>query len=148
MNSHFFSENGLEAAVTDEYGMRVWISGNITIYEGDLYKMTREQLSDVSAVFDRASLIALPDWMRRDYVQLLKRLLDPNTRILLITLVYDQDEMQGPPFSVCENEVEQLYRDWCDIEKIVSVGILDDEPGFRKRGLSKLDEKVFALSVR
>ena len=143
----FFSENHLDVEVVEEKGLHLWKSGAISIYEGNLFSIGQEHLEGVSAVFDRASLIALPDWMRRDYVEHLKHLLRPSAGILLITLVYDQDEMQGPPFSVTVNEVEQLYRDWCEIEEVVSVNILNDEPSFRERGLTQLDEKVFALTV-
>ncbi len=144
----FFRENELAVEVTEENGLHLWKSQSISIYEGDFFSLAPKQLSGVSAVFDRASLIALPDWMRCDYVEALKKLLPPSMGILLITLVYDQEEMQGPPFSVSADEVGQLYREWCDVEEIASIDALTEEPGFRKRGLTSLQEKVFALSAR
>ena len=68
--------------------------------------------------------------------------------MLLVTLVYNQAEMQGPPFSVSAHEVEQLYRSWCDVTEIATIDVLGGEPGFRKRGLKRLDEKVFSLAVK
>lgn len=144
----FFKENSLDVEVTEENGLRLWKGDQISIYEGDFFSLTKEQLFGVSAVFDRASLIALPDWMRCDYVDGLKKLLKPTTGMLLITLVYDQDEMQGPPFSVSAEEVGQLYKGWCDLEEIASIDALAEEPGFMKKGLTSLQEKVFTLSVR
>ena len=43
------------------------------------------------------------------YAERIRRLLNSNGKILLVGLDYVQNEMQGPPFSVPEEEVFQLF---------------------------------------
>ena len=59
---------------------------------------------------------------------------------LLITLDYDQQVMDGPPFSVGYEEVIWQYAYDHVIEFLFEEDILDQEPKFRDRGLSKLTE--------
>jgi hypothetical protein len=62
-------------------------------------------------------------------------------------LAYPQHEMQGPPFSVQTPEVQALYRNWCDVELLYTEDILDKEPNFRDKGVSRMQEQVYALKV-
>ena len=70
----------------------------------------------------------------------------PGTRTLLISLNYPENEMDGPPFSVNEDEVSQLYSNHFRIEKLASKNILEDEPRFKKRGLTSLTETAYKLT--
>ncbi|MFV2005712.1 MAG: thiopurine S-methyltransferase, partial [Gammaproteobacteria bacterium] len=66
-------------------------------------------------------------------------------RSLLITLDYPQQEMDGPPFSVSETEVEKLFGPQFIVESIIVEDCLANEPRFQAKGLSRLDERVFLL---
>ncbi|ESK57531.1 MAG: thiopurine S-methyltransferase [Moraxellaceae bacterium] len=80
----------------------------IELFVGDFFQLTVKQLGDVDAVYDRAALIALPPQMRSQYTQ---HLLDITKQApqLLISLEYDQNLLQGPPFSVPEHELTEHY---------------------------------------
>ena len=80
----------------------------IELFVGDFFQLTAQQLGDVDAVYDRAALIALPPQMRSQYTQ---HLLDITKQApqLLISLEYDQNLLQGPPFSVPEHELTEHY---------------------------------------
>ncbi len=80
----------------------------IELFVGDFFQLTAQQLGDVNAVYDRAALIALPPQMRSQYTQ---HLLDITKQApqLLISLEYDQNLLQGPPFSVPEHELTEHY---------------------------------------
>ncbi len=69
----------------------------------------------------------------------------PGTRSLLVTLTYNQSDMNGPPFSVSEEDVNKLYSDSFSVEKLCFKDIINDEPGFKNRGLSSLVETVYKL---
>ncbi len=103
----FFQENGLKPQVTDAPPFRRYQVDELTVLCGDFFALTPGHLQGVTAVFDRASLIALPPELRPRYAEHLQGLLRPETRILLVTLDYDQAEMAGPPFSVGEDEVRK-----------------------------------------
>ncbi len=153
----FFSENGLpveQTAVTLEGGgefVRWRHHGQgapIEIYQGDFFRMPAGVLAGCRLVFDRASLIALPQTMRRDYVKKMTTLLEAGSHTLLVTLCYDQNEMNGPPFSVDEDEVVALYEKGFELEKLASGSILDQESHFRAKGLTQLTERVYRLTKR
>lgn len=141
----FFEENDLAMEVRSEDGFQVFESAGIQLYCGDFFRLGRSHLAGVEAVFDRAALIALPPEMRPDYVAHLHSLLASNTQTLLVTFEYPQSQMQGPPFSVEEAEVRTLYRD-DSIRLLQTADILAQEPRFRDRGVTRLQEKVYALA--
>lgn len=119
---------------------------SIEILLGDFFDLKQSDVGVVTDIFDRASLIALPQNVRSRYVQKLTELQRTGTRTLLITLSYNQDEMQGPPFSVNEKEVHKLYSRNFKIEKLAEREVLDDEPRFQMRGLTALTETAYKLT--
>ncbi|WP_049794604.1 hypothetical protein [Methylomonas methanica] len=119
----------------------------LNIYCGDFFQLAAHDTGELSAVWDRASLVALPPAMRVAYVDRMRQLLTPGSRILLVAFDYPQHEMQGPPFCVPSAEVQALYGGWCEVELLSTHDILDDEPHFRERGLSRLQEQAYKLTV-
>ena len=94
------------------YG-RHYRAGDIELICGDAFALDAAVLADCAAVYDRAALIALPPPLRQRYVRRTVCAAAAGCRGLLITLEYPQHEKNGPPFSVPEAEVRELYgRDW------------------------------------
>jgi thiopurine S-methyltransferase len=143
----FFIENGLPAATSQQGKFSVSETDGLRIYCGNFFDITAKDLAGVNAVYDRASLVALPLEMRADYSAHMQHLLKPGTKTLLVAFDYPQHEMQGPPFSVKAPEVLALYRSWCDVELLYTEDILDREPGFRARGVSRMQEQVYLLTA-
>ncbi len=142
----FFTENHLEAQITEHKEFQCWKSENLTIYQGDFFNLNSNDLADCTAVYDRASMIALPAEMRQKYLQHLKKIVPALSRTLLITLEYDQNVMQGPPFSISENEVQQSFGENSQIERLFSEDIIDKNEQFKKRGLTSLTETAYSIS--
>lgn len=146
--SAFFSENGLSPSHRELGDFRISAAGGIEIICGDFFSLSPKQLGPVAGVFDRAALVALPESMRLDYVSQLKRLLTPATPILLVSFDYDQAEMAGPPFAVDSQAIENLYQDWCDIRLLSSHDLLEQDPHFKQRGVSQMQEQVYRIQLR
>ena len=144
----FFIENELSAKTFQQDRFKVFETEGIRIYCGDFFDLTANDLFGVNAVYDRASLVALPPEMRTEYTVKLYQLLQTGTQMLLVAFEYFQHEMQGPPFSIHESEVSVLYENWCEVKLLYSEDIYDQEPHFREKGLSRIQEQVYALSVR
>lgn len=123
-------------------------ANGIRILCGDFFDLRGEDLINVGAVYDRASLIALPPEMRESYARHLVSILPPGTHILLVTLDYPQAEMQGPPFSVTSEEVAALYHKYAEVRLLTQRDVLDKNPRFRERGLSRLNEYIYLLTLR
>jgi len=144
----FFSENELQHRIEECSRFRTYISENIEMHCGDFFQLTEKDLSSVTAVYDRASLIALPPSMRDAYATHLKKILTPQSKILLVTMEYSQSEMSGPPFSVTQSEIEKYYQDEFEITLLNSTDILAENAQFKKRGLTHLNENVYSLVRR
>ena len=143
----FFREQNLQYRVEQSDRFDRYIGDRIEILHGDFFELQQDDLGEVSDVFDRASLIALPPEMRTDYVRKLTGLLPGGTRTLLITLSYPQQQMDGPPFSVDDAEVMRLYGEHYRIDKLAAKDTLAQEPRFMQRGLTALTETAYRLTL-
>ncbi len=144
----FFKENGYSPQHINRNKFDDYTANGISILCGDFFDLSKDDLAKVSAVYDRASLIALPPEMRVRYVRHLVNILPPATQILLITVDYPQSEMQGPPFSVATDEVEALYREYAGVRLLAQHDVLAQNPRFQERGLTRLQESIFLLTLR
>lgn len=140
----FFEENDLQPRVEAAGPFEIWSVEQITLLLGDYFELQPAQLGEVSAVYDRASLVALPEDMRRDYVAHLDALA-PGVPRLLITLDYAQDRAEGPPFAVSDEEVRDLYANHGSLTRLAAVDILDANPRYREKGLDRLVESVWRI---
>ncbi len=143
----FFGEAGLAAHRIRSEKFDRWEGNSLAILCGDFFDITKDDLQKISGVYDRASLVALPPAIRQDYAYRLLSVLPHGTRILLIALDYPQSEMQGPPFAVTESEVWRLYSDYAEIRLLARLDVLEQNPRFQQRGLSRLQESVFLLKT-
>jgi thiopurine S-methyltransferase len=141
-----FRDNGLTPVVTDEPPFQRYRVDEIEVLCGDFFALDPAEVGEVAAVYDRASLIALPPDLRPRYVEHLTGLLHPKTRVLLITLNYNQAEMAGPPFSVQDAEVRALFETRFDVCRLAEQDVLGESPGLRSRGVTSLLERVYALN--
>lgn len=144
----FFHEQGQLPSRVSSENFENFIGDGICLSCGDFFELRRDEMVQVQAVYDRASLVALPPEMRERYARHLAGILPRGTRILLVTFDYPQHEMQGPPFAVSVGEVEQLYRPYAEIRLLAQQEVLAQNPRFRERGVSRMQESIFLLTLR
>ena len=144
----FYEEQHITPKVIRKGHFNDYRSDQVQILCGDYFDLTAEDLMTVRGVFDRASLIAFPEALRRDYVNHLCAILNPGSPILLITLEYPPEEMVGPPFSVDAVEVHALFEPLYAVECLHRESVLDQNPHFQARGLSRLIESAYRLNYR
>lgn len=142
----FFAENNLQPVVSRQPDFVEYACGDIRLWQGDFFALKPDDVQDVAAVYDRASLIALPPEMRQRYADHLQAILPQPAQSLLITLDYPEQEMQGPPFAVSPQEVSSLFAAHFRVKQLAEFSILEDEPRFQQRGLTRLEERVFHLA--
>lgn len=141
----FFEENALSPMCREREGFSVWEADGLALWCGDFFGLRPEWLGAVNAYYDRAALIALPPALRAAYVSHLATLLPRGTRGLLVTLEYDQAEMEGPPFSVTAAELEQHFGAQFTLAHMHSRDKLVGESRYKQKGLSALTEKAYAV---
>lgn len=144
----FFKENALEFTAQADARFVRRDAGEVILLEGDFFDLTAADLEGITAVYDRASLIALPLPLRKRYAEHMARLLPPGTPILLVTLDYPSREMDGPPFAVSASEVTALFGPCFDIKPLGSQDILAENLRFQARGLTRLNEQAYLLVRR
>jgi thiopurine S-methyltransferase len=143
----FFSENGLAPERHREGSFEVAEAGGIRILCGNFFDLTAGELAGVKAAYDRAALVALPPDLRGRYAARMAEILPPGTQMLLVTLEYPQEEMQGPPFSVPAEEVERLYGGYGEVRAVGRNSILSREQHFADRGVTELSECAFFVTI-
>jgi thiopurine S-methyltransferase len=141
----FFAEQRLQPLRERVGPLERWSAAGYELYVGDFFDLSADLLMDVHAVYDRAALIALPAPLRVRYVRHLAALLTAGCNVLLLTMDYAQEQMQGPPFAVAEAEVRRLFVPDFSVSRIASRDALHEEPRFMKQGLTSRHEEAYLL---
>jgi thiopurine S-methyltransferase len=142
----FFEENSIAFERIPSNRFEIYQAGNITLLQGDFFDLTDDDLQYCRLVYDRAALIAMEGDSRLRYYDHMLSILPRSCNMLLISFEYDQQEMQGPPFSVPTDEIMQRYGEHFSIEVLETNSIIDERPRWRQVGLSALQESVFSLT--
>jgi len=134
-----FAELGVEPRRSKSRKLELFSAQNIDIFCGDIFELSDEILGKVDTIYDRAALVALPNAMRKQYAAHLLKITKAAPQ-LLISFEYDQNVMEGPPFSVSNEEVKQHYQDHYEVNLLENMDI----PGGLK-GKCAAEEKVYLL---
>lgn len=141
----FLGENQLHASVHESPMGKHFSTETIEIIQGDVLALDEATLASCDAIYDRAAIIALPADMRKRYADKVYSRLRADCQGLMITVEYDQAEMDGPPFSVAEDEVRALTRPTWHVDLLERREILAEQPRFVEQGLSALSTAVYRL---
>lgn len=117
-----FNELGLTPQISKIGKLTLYQANNLTVFVGDIFHLTAEILGEVSAIYDRAALVALPEAMRIKYAAHLKQITNMAPK-LLVTFTYDQSLKNGPPFSITQLEVEKHYSSCYKIELLETINV-------------------------
>ena len=112
----------LKPAVSVLGDIHHYCAKDIDIFVGNIFHVSKDMLGEVNAVYDRAALVALPEDMRPIYTAHI-RMITQQAPQLLISYVYDQSIMPGPPFSVDEKEISRHYSGHYKIKRLDSFEI-------------------------
>lgn len=137
----FFEENKLET-VSNEIGKHIkYSSPQFTIFQGDLFDL-EAGVVQADAWYDRAAMVALPNSLREDYVKQICQQTKPGASGLLITFAYPQEQMDGPPFALHDEDVLRFFADGFEVECLEKIDLEDE----KDRGLSNVTSTVFKIT--
>jgi thiopurine S-methyltransferase len=134
-----FMELGLQPEISTVGEVAQWSANNLDLFVGDIFALSRKMLGPVDAIYDRAALVAFPEEMRNRYTAHLIGMTHKAPQ-LLICYDYDQSLMQGPPFSIRNEEVHRHYADHYEVTLMASTEV----PGGLK-GKCAAKENVWLL---
>jgi thiopurine S-methyltransferase len=147
----FFREQDVEPAVTQTGNYRRYTSAqptpeteaDFTLLQGDAFALETADLGGpIDAIYDRASLVALDPRTRARFVESLQRVLRPGGAILLIAFEYDQSKISGPPWSVSDADVHQLFGSFASITLLQTLKS-SVNPRFQEAGVTELFERAY-----
>jgi thiopurine S-methyltransferase len=139
----YFRERGL-APVRLPGPPESYMAAGVRVLVGDFFGIEPGDLGRFPLAYDRAALIALPSGLRGAYAAKVGQSLEDAAHILLITIEYDPDLMEGPPYPVFEEEVRSLFPGFA-VGRLHTHDCLGEEPRFRERGLTWMREVVYHL---
>lgn len=144
----FFSEQGVTPKSKTSGSFEVRSAAGVELWCGDFFALEGQSLPKIDAVYDRAALVAMPPDLQPRYAQKIAELLQPGGKALLIGLDYDPAEMNGPPFSIPEARVRELFSDNFDIDVLDKRDGLTKSDHLAKRGVSRLEEATYIMTRR
>lgn len=110
----------------DEQNPQRFRGKNILLIQDDFFlSSTTTTDGSFDAIFDRGSLVAIHPSLREDYVDVIRKLIRPGGRVLLVVIERTEgNKERGPPYSFSEAQVRALYegREWVD-----SVTLLEND---------------------
>ena len=146
----FFEENQFSCTIDHIDGFIRYTgteaAAGITLLVGDYFALTPAHTVHCTRLYDRAALIALEPATRSSYVEQLAKLMPAQAKGLLLAISYDQSKMQGPPFSVSDDEVYHLMTEKFDIQELAHYSGPERVGNLAERGLETLDERAYLLS--
>ena len=112
----FFKENNLRPIKKRLGKFTLWKNGNISILCGDYFSLSKTDLGNIDTVYDRSALTALPEDIRKLYVDHMREIVPIDTNIFLLT-IEDIDEKILPEQVHCvDEEVKTLYSKYFHIK--------------------------------
>ena len=117
-----FDDLNITPQITELDNLKRYSGPNIEIFAGDIFHLNEDLLGHVDAIYDRAALVALPNELRQRYTQRLV-VITHRAPQLVISFEYDQTVMQGPPFSISEDEVLSHYEDIYSVKSLETIEV-------------------------
>ena len=128
-------------------GLILYRAAGILLLGGDFFQLTARDIGPVDVIYDRAALIALPPEMRKQYAQHLMAI-SQSAPQLLVTVEYDREVMDGPPFAISGQEVSDHYGATYQIDEMECNDQINEEVRFRDRGLTSMMQTVHRLVAK
>jgi thiopurine S-methyltransferase len=114
-----FNDLGVEPSISRMGELDLYRAKNIDIWVGDIFDVSAEILGLVDAIYDPAALVAMPGSRREQYTPHLMKITDAAPQ-LLICYEYNQQLMEGPPFSVHAEEAKHHYAEAYQLQPVES----------------------------
>lgn len=117
----FFQENDIQFKVERTTNFNIYRGPSITLYNGDFFELSSNEIGKIDALYDRAALIALSPSIRKRYAahlqnNILNSEMNASFEWLQIILSRTPSDSSGPPYSIGPKEIESLYGNAFHIE--------------------------------
>ena len=122
-------------------------ASGLTVYVGDYFDLRAKECSEACAVYDRAAMLAIPHKLQAQYCRHLSEITD-HAKQLVITVEFDQDKVDGPPFTLSEKDIRRYYGESYHISRLNEVETIKEEARFEAMGLSSFMRRTYFLDPK
>lgn len=140
----FFSELGVKPIIRNHNAFKIYQYNTIKVICGDFFALSAEDLPLIQAVYDCKALIALPLELRKKYVKHLISCIGDQVKILLVT-IDTNNTVKSPPFPVNDAEINLLFSDRFDIQKIKHKSVNIIAENLIQKGFIEIIECVYFI---
>jgi thiopurine S-methyltransferase len=144
----FFAENGLRPTKRRSGAFTRWRSGRIEILCGDYFSLCAADLGHIDRVYDRAALTALPEPLRRRYVERMHALVPATADIFLLTAEDEEPGDEGAADGRLDSEVVSLYAQAFVIELVRVEKGLEVDADSASGAMVRVLLKLYRLTAR
>jgi len=142
--NEFFLELGINPTITRHNLFKIYQYNNIKVICGDFFALSRKDLPSIQAVYDCKALIALPLELRKKYIKHLISCVGDQVKILLVT-IDTNDTVKSPPFPINPAEINLLFSDCFDIQKIKCEQVSAFSESLIQKGFTEIVESVYFI---
>ncbi|MDH5327201.1 MAG: thiopurine S-methyltransferase [Gammaproteobacteria bacterium] len=121
-----------------------FLASGLTLLCRDFFDLTTEDIGAIDLIYDRASLVALPEPMRLKYIDKINELLPVEGQQFVNTIEYEPSHAE-PPFSIDGEQLRLYYGQKYQIEHLENQQI-PDHGLIRAWGLHWVKEHGFLLT--
>jgi len=143
----FFSDKGIVANIEQIEDFQKYSNQNLEIWQGDFFQLSSCYCPCFDWIYDRAAIIALPKTMQIEYVQHLSSFIGKSTKLFLVSLEFPQEELEGPPFALFEQDIYTLFSNY-RVECIAEQNLDNKMFAQRTFDVSFLREKLYIISIK
>lgn len=140
----FFLDNHIAYQKQTLADFQHYFCPQLSLLQGDFFKLSAGDIDCVDWIYDRAALIALPSAMQQVYVNHLKTFFSSHTRLFLVTVEFPKGQLDGPPFSTDSTDVKNLFSGF-NITCVATNEIKDKQFAQRKFEVDYLLEKLYII---
>lgn len=142
----FFIENDVEYQQDSIGDFKHYFCPDVSLLQGDFFKLSVDITGPFDWIYDRAALIALPKLMQQQYVAHLQHFFAANTRLFLVTVEFPQKQLEGPPFSITSDDVAELFSGY-KITCVATKDVADKQFAQRRFDVDYLTEKLYIITL-
>ncbi|MEE9451818.1 MAG: thiopurine S-methyltransferase [Gammaproteobacteria bacterium] len=140
----FWRECNITPTLHQQGAYTHYCSEQCDILLGDFFKLSENDIGEISTVYDRASLIALPTDLRIEYAKMIQGFLKKGAKMLLIVVEYENTTIDTPPFSLTQQDITSLYGDTFTISLLAKEKV-STTPRWEEKGIHELYECAYFL---
>ena len=146
--TEFATESGFEFDSTQLNGFEKHSTNNLDYFVGDFFALASEELPTIDLIYDRGSLVALDEGLRKRYLETVKNLpLSQNAQLLIYSFEHNGPADPAPPFTLSLAQINSYFSDEWTIEILLQEQVMPSAH-MEKYQITLVDRTLYLLQKK